>query len=171
MHREDPPEKRRPDQGAETGRPGPGPPGPSLPVGVRDQSAEADRDRIETSATDQEGTGQGAEDERGQPAAQDRGAEAGEKERGVRQRKAVYKKGKRKKTVKSFRPKYRSNPHRKHWRRRKSQRLLLHQARLVRNMMKASVLKKRKKDKERDKQDKTMFIQKAGLWKSGRILK
>ena len=73
MHRRvDPrPEKRRKrDQGAETGLPGLlGPQGPSLPVGVRDQSAEADRrDRIETSATDQEGTGQGAEGERGQPA-------------------------------------------------------------------------------------------------------
>ena len=76
MHRRvDPrPEKRRNlDQGAETGLPGlpglPGPPGPSLPVGARDQSAEADRrGQIETSATDQEGTVQGAEGERGQPA-------------------------------------------------------------------------------------------------------
>jgi hypothetical protein len=37
-------------------------------------------------------------------------------------------------------------------------------------MMKAPVLKKRKK-KERDKQDKNMFIQKTGQWKSRSILK
>ena len=48
--------------------------------------------------------------------------------------------------------------------------LLLRQARLVRNMMKAPVLKKRKQ-KERDKQDKNMFIHKTGQWKSRSSLK